>query len=161
MGPGPRNLLLPAMMQKRSGPRANRKLQENVMRKIAIASIAAALVGASALTSLEANAGPNYQPASPSLQLLNKGPIYSPSNPALQPIGNPHGPIVDPAKNPCVNGGWCDPHNHGGGWGHGGFGVRVGFVSAAASDEDCYYVRRRVFVQNYGIVIKRTLVCES
>jgi hypothetical protein len=89
------------MMQKRSGPRANRALQENVMRKIAIASIAAALVGASALTSLEANAGPNYQPASPSLQLLNKGPIYSPSNPALQPIGNPHGPIVNPAKTPA------------------------------------------------------------
>lgn len=133
------------------------------MSKLAIATIAVALVGASAFTSLEANAGPNYQPASPSLQLLNKGPIYSPANPALQPIGNLHGPIVNPAKNPCVNGGWCDPHNHGGGWGYGGFGIRVGLVSApvaTAGDEDCYYVRRRVFVPNYGLVMKRTLVCE-
>lgn len=131
------------------------------MKMIAFAT-AVALIGAAALTSVPANAGPHFQPISPALQPINKGPIYSPSNPALQPIGNPHGPIWNPAKNPCVGNGWCNPHN-GGGWGHGGLGIQVGLVGAStalASDEDCYYVRRRVFVPNYGVVMKRTLVCE-
>jgi hypothetical protein len=133
------------------------------VKKVVLSTVAAALISASPFVSLEANAGPNFQPLSPALQPINKGPIYSPGNPALQPIGKLNGPIINPAKNPCVNGGWCDPNKGGGGWNHGGLGIRVGIVSAVAAvpnDEDCYYVRRRVFVPGVGFMRKRALICE-
>jgi len=91
--------------------------------------IAAALVGAVSLTSFAASAGP--------LTL----------------------------KKPCIG---CNPntwtpshqghHNHWNG-GYGG-GLSINFAQPAAMDEgDCYFVRRRVYIDGVGVVAKRQMVC--
>ena len=76
-------------------------------------------------------------------------------NPHLNPIlSKPSGPKPWP-KDPC-----CTGHGHGGGhWG----GVSLGLVAApayAAADDDCFYVRKRVYVPGVGTVLKRRLVCQ-
>jgi hypothetical protein len=49
------------------------------------------------------------------------------------------------------------PHWHGGGIGL-GLGVGLGGPTYVAND-DCFYVRKRVFIPGYGVVVKRKLVC--
>jgi len=71
-----------------------------------------------------------------------------------------------PLKKPCIG---CTPntwtpgghHNHwngGGGYGYGG--LSINFATPVAADEgDCYFVRRRVFIDGVGVVMKRQMVC--
>ena len=84
--------------------------------------------------------------------------IYKPVNPALQPIGKKNGG--------CPNG-WvgCNPNT----WGKSGGGfavdISVGVAQpvatiAAVADANCYYVRRKVFIEGVGLVRQRMLVCD-
>ena len=50
-------------------------------------------------------------------------------------------------------------HGHHGHWGAVGLGVGLMSAAAMAADDDCFYVRRKVFVQGVGIVKRRQLVC--
>jgi|KBSMisStaDraftv2_1062788.scaffolds.fasta_scaffold1927011_1 hypothetical protein len=71
-----------------------------------------------------------------------------------------------PLKKPCIG---CTPntwtpggHNnhHWNGGGYYGGGLSVGFATSAVADEgDCYFVRRRVFIDGVGVVMKRQMVC--
>jgi hypothetical protein len=74
------------------------------------------------------------------------------------------GPLI--LKKPCNNLVGCNPntwtptghHNHWNG-GYGG-GLSISFAQPQAMDEgDCYYVRRKVFIPQVGMVSKRQLVC--
>ena len=47
-------------------------------------------------------------------------------------------------------------HNH---W-HGGYGGGLSINFAAPADEgDCYFVRRRVYIDGVGVVAQRQMVC--
>jgi hypothetical protein len=71
-----------------------------------------------------------------------------------------------PLKKPCIGctpNTWTPGHNNhwngGGGYGYGG-GLSINFAAPVAADEgDCYFVRRRVFIDGVGVVAKRQLVC--
>jgi len=94
-------------------------------------AIAAAVVGAVALASFGASAGP---------VILKK------------PCGNLVG---------CNPNTWTPGHNNhwNGGGGYGG-GFSINFAQPQAmEDGDCYYVRRQVFIPEVGVVSKRQLVC--
>jgi hypothetical protein len=98
--------------------------------------IAAAVVGAVSLTSFAASAGPFNKPMGPVLQKQ-----------CNHPIG-------------CNPNTWT-PGGHNNHWngGYGG-GLSVSFAAPAVADEgDCYYVRRRVFIDGVGVVMKRQMVC--
>jgi hypothetical protein len=120
---------------------------------------AALLAGAVSLVSFEASAKPFFQPVNPAMQPIGGGSKYKPVNPSLQPIGGKFGG--------CGKG-WagCNPGTYtpGGGYGYGYGAVNVGYgvagQSAIAADDDCYYVRRRVFVRHVGMVRKRVMVCD-
>ena len=91
--------------------------------------IAAALVGAVSLTSFAASAGP----------LTLKKPC----------IG-------------CNPNTWTPSHNNhwNGGGGYYGGGLSINFAAPAVADEaECYYVRRRVYIDGVGVVAKRQMVC--
>ena len=68
-----------------------------------------------------------------------------------------------PLKKPCIG---CNPNtwtpghnNHWNGGGYGG-GLSVSFATSSVADEgDCYFVRRRVFIDGVGVVMKRQMVC--
>jgi len=70
------------------------------------------------------------------------------------------GPLT--LKKPCIG---CNPntwtpghHNHWNG-GYGG-GLSINFATPVAADEgDCYFVRRRVYIDGVGVVAKRQMVC--
>ena len=50
-------------------------------------------------------------------------------------------------------------HWNGGGYGD---GLSISFAAPAVADEgDCYYVRRRVFIPQVGMVTKRQMICNS
>jgi hypothetical protein len=92
--------------------------------------LAAAVIGAVSLTSFAASAKPNFP--------MNKPCIGCNSN-TWTPGNHGH-------------------HNH---W-HGGYGggLSVSFAAPAVADEgDCYFVRRRVFIDGVGVVSKRQMVC--
>jgi hypothetical protein len=88
---------------------------------------------------------------------------------SLASFGASAGPVI--LKKPCGNLVGCNPntwtpgnHNHwngGGGYGGGyGGGLSISFAQPQAVDEgDCYYVRRKVFIPQVGMVLKRQLVC--
>jgi len=69
-----------------------------------------------------------------------------------------------PLKKPCIG---CNPNtwtpgynNHWNGGGYYGGGLSINFATPSVSDEgDCYFVRRRVFIDGVGIVAKRQMVC--
>jgi hypothetical protein len=94
--------------------------------------IAAAVVGAVSLTSFAASAGPINKPFKPGCQ----------------------GSLVGCNPNTWTPG----HHNH---WNGGyGDGLSVSFAAPAVADEgDCYYVRRRVYIDGVGVVMKRQMVC--
>jgi hypothetical protein len=96
-------------------------------------AIAAAVIGSVSLASFAASAGPFNKP------ILGKI--------CQNPIGcNP---------NTWTPGGH---HNHWNG-GYGG-GLSINFATPVAADEgDCYYVRRKVFIDGVGVVMKRQMVC--
>jgi hypothetical protein len=51
------------------------------------------------------------------------------------------------------------PHGHRPHWGHrhgGGYG---GAYIVGSYDDDCYFVKKRIFVPGYGVIIKRRQVC--
>ena len=94
-------------------------------------AIAAAVVGAVSVASLPASAGP-FKPGC-------QGSIVG-CNPNTWTPGN---------------------HNHWNG-GYGGFsgGVSINLAQPAAMDDgDCYYVRRKVYIPEVGVVMKRQMVC--
>ena len=92
-------------------------------------AIAAAVVGAVSLTSFGASAGP-FKPGC-------------------------QGSLVGCNPNTWTPGGH---HNHWNG-GYGG-GLSISFAEPQAMDEgDCYYVRRKVFIPQVGMVSKRQMVC--
>lgn len=74
------------------------------------------------------------------------------------------GPLT--LKKPCGNLVGCNPNtwtpghnNHWNGGGY-GYGLSIGFPAPAVADEgDCYYVRRRVYIDGVGVVMKRQMVC--
>jgi hypothetical protein len=56
---------------------------------------------------------------------------------------------------------WTPTHN-GNNWngGSGGFGLSINLAQPTYADEgDCYYVRRRVFIPQVGVVMKRQMIC--
>jgi hypothetical protein len=118
------------------------------MKKIVLMFAAAAIAATAAIASAEA------KPGGPG---IGKGPGMG--NPGINPgilkpgfnPGNPGGP------KPGCCGGW-NPDKHWGG--HWGGGIGVGLVSSYATGGDCYYVRKRVYVDGIGVVSKRQLVCE-
>jgi hypothetical protein len=94
-------------------------------------AIAAAVVGAVSLASFAASAGPVKPGCQGSLVGCNPN-TWTPGN-----------------------------HNHWNG-GYGGFsgGLSINIAEPAAMDEgDCYYVRRKVFIPEVGVVMKRQQVC--
>ena len=99
-------------------------------------AIAAAVIGAVSLASFAASAGPVLvKPFKPGCQ----GSLVG-CNPNTWTPGN-HG-----------------HHNHWNG-GYGG-GLSINFATPVAADEgDCYFVRRRVFIPQVGMVMKRQMVC--
>ncbi len=93
-------------------------------------AIAAAVVASVSLTSFAASAGPLLQ------------------NICKNPIG-------------CNPNTWTPGHNNhwNGGGGYGG-GLSISFAAPVAADEgDCYFVRRRVYIDGVGVVMKRQMVC--
>ena len=99
-------------------------------------AIAAAVVGAVSVASFAASAGP-----------------------VLKPIFKPgcQGSLVGCNPNTWTPGN----HNHWNG-GYGGFsgGVSINLAQPAAMDDgDCYYVRRKVYIPEVGVVMKRQMVC--
>ena len=94
--------------------------------------IAAAVVGAVSFTNFAASAGP----------LFNSGCKI--------------GQIVG-----CNPNTWT-PNNNWNGGGFGGFsgGLTINLAQPVSADDgDCYYVRRKVFIPQVGVVSKRQLVC--
>lgn len=93
-------------------------------------AIAAAVVGAVSLASFAASAGP-FKPGC-------------------------QGSLVGCNPNTWTPG----HHNHwNGGGGYGG-GLSISFAAPAVADEsDCYYVRRKVYIPEVGVVMKRQMVC--
>lgn len=73
------------------------------------------------------------------------------------------GPLT--LKKPCIGcnpNTWTPGHNNhwNGGGGYYGGGLSINFAQPAAMDEgECYYVRRRVFIDGVGVVSKRQMVC--
>jgi len=100
-------------------------------------AIAAAVIGSVSLASFAASAGPFNKPMGPVLQKQ-----------CNHPIG-------------CNPNTWTPGHNNhwNGGGGYGG-GLSINFATPVAADEgDCYFVRRRVFIDGVGVVMKRQMVC--
>lgn len=68
-----------------------------------------------------------------------------------------------PLKKPCIGctpNTWTPGHNHWNGGGYYGGGLSINFATPSVADEgDCYMVRRRVFVDGVGVVMKRQMVC--
>ena len=96
-------------------------------------AIAAAVIGSVSLASFAASAGPV---------------LVKPFKPGCQ------GSLVGCNPNTWTPG----HHNHWNG-GYGG-GLSVSFAAPAVADEgDCYFVRRRVFIDGVGVVMKRQMVC--
>ena len=94
-------------------------------------AIAAAVVGAVSVASLPASAGPFKPGCQGSLVGCNSN-TWTPGN-----------------------------HNHWNG-GYGGFsgGVSINLAQPAVMDDgDCYYVRRKVYIPEVGVVMKRQMVC--
>ena len=68
-----------------------------------------------------------------------------------------------PLKKPCIG---CNPntwtpggHHHHWNGGYGG-GLSINFAAPAVADEgDCYFVRRRVYIDGVGVVARREMVC--
>ena len=97
-------------------------------------ALAAAIVGAVSLASFAASAGPV---------------LVKPFKPGCQ------GSLVGCNPNTWTPG----HHNHWNGGGYDG-GLSISFAAPAAVDEgDCYFVRRRVFIPQVGMVMKRQMVC--
>ena len=97
-------------------------------------AIAAAVVGAVSVASFAASAGPFLGP---------------PFKPGCQ------GSLVG-----CNPNTWT-PGNHGHHWngGYGGYGLNINLSEPVSDEGDCYYVRRKVFIPEVGVVTKRQLVC--
>jgi hypothetical protein len=96
-------------------------------------ALAAAVIATVSMTSFSASAGPFFKPG--------------PCKPG-QLIGCTG---TSPGNN-----------NHWNGGGYGGFsgGLSINLAQPVAADEgDCYYVRRKVFIPQVGVVSKRELVC--
>ena len=100
-------------------------------------ALAAAVVASVSLASFAASAGP----------VLLKPPF----KPGCQ------GSLVG-----CNPNTWTPGHNNhwnGGGYG-GGLSISFAAPAAAVADEgDCYFVRRKVFIDGVGVVMKRQMVC--
>jgi hypothetical protein len=124
--------------------------------KITIAAAAFALTAFGAAT---AAAKPMFQPVNPSMQPIGGNSMYKPVNPSFQPIGKVPGGCGKGFVG-CNPSTWT-PGSHGF---HGGFGgldvtLAVG-QSTVVVDDGCYYVHRKVFVSNVGMVRERVLVCD-
>ena len=92
--------------------------------------IAAAVAGAVSFTSFAASAGP-----------------FSNSNCKI-------GQLVGCNPNTWTPGNHHNNHWNGGGYGFGGgFGLNINLAQPVSADEgDCYYVRRKVFIPQVGVV---------
>lgn len=76
-------------------------------------------------------------------------------------LSNGPGPGPGPGLGPKPG---LSNHGHGfhghHGWGAAGLGLGlVGMTAAAIADDDCFYVRRKLFVPGVGVVKRRQLVC--
>jgi hypothetical protein len=71
------------------------------------------------------------------------------------------GPYPHPGPKPGLSSHPYGFHgHHHGSWGPAGLAVGlVGLSSAAMAADDCFYVRRKVFVPGVGLVRRRELVC--
>ena len=123
-------------------------------RKTLTFAIAATVVGIASMTAFEASAFPLKPGVSPMPGKFG------------QPSGGCPGGLVGCTPNTYTpgksgNGNWN--HNDHINWGYVGLGALSLAVNAAqqqpAVDGDCYYVRRRIMT-DYGMVVKRHLVCE-
>jgi hypothetical protein len=107
----------------------------SILSNKAAFAIAAAVIGAVSVASFAASAGPLLSP---------------PFKPGCQ------GSLVGCNPNTWTPG----HHNH---WnGGGGFsgGLSINLAAPAVADEgDCYYVRRKVFIPEVGVVMKRQMIC--
>jgi hypothetical protein len=114
-------------------------------------AIAAAVIGAVSLTSFAASAKPFLVPN------------FGPQKPFIAPNFGPHVNTGCPGGLVGCNPNTWTPGNNGNNWnaGSGGFGlsINLGQPTYAADEGDCYYVRRRVFIPQVGVVLKRQLVC--
>ena len=108
------------------------------MKKIAIMCAVAI-----AATALLASPGAYAGPFNNNMKLSN-GPGPGPK---------PHGP------KPGLSSHGHGFHGHHGHWGAVGLGGGLISAAAIADDDDCFYVRRKVFVPGVGIVKRRALVC--
>ena len=71
-------------------------------------------------------------------------------------LKKPCGGLVGCTPNTWTPGGHNNHHWNGG---YGG-GLSINFATPMAADEgDCYLVRRRVFIDGVGVVMKRQMVC--
>ena len=119
-------------------------------------TIVAAMLALTAIATAPASAKPIFQPVSPAMQPIGGGSMFKPVNPAFQPIGKVPGGGCGKGWVGCNPNTWTPGHS--GGYGVVGLGLAV--AAQPVVTDGCYYVHRKVFVANVGLVRERVLVCD-